>query len=105
MREFFRGWRRKVGCFTLVMVCWLMAQTLLLREYNAELWEAFERSKESIDHEYKPDGTIVWDYGNGAIHVLRRFSFVPYLAIVIPLTLLSAYLILSKPRTKVERDA
>ncbi len=24
MREFFRGWRRKVGCVTLVMACGLM---------------------------------------------------------------------------------
>ena len=104
MREFFRGWRRKVGCVTLVVACGLMVESLLTGEYNAELWDAFERSKQSISHEFKPDGSVVLDYGPRAVYVLRRFSLVPYLAVVLPLTFLSAYLLLWKPRKRTGPD-
>ncbi len=45
-----------------------------------------------------------WDWGG--FHALRQFDFVlilfPYWSIVIPLTLLSAWLLLSRPRVKTE---
>lgn len=133
MREFFRGWRRKLGVVTLVMACGFMAAwirslrtidigTLCLIqphvvgitstqrgiEFHYERnkpemlghrsgWYSYvranpsDRSLESILQEMMLD--TLWD---------SAVSPIPHWLIVLPLTLLSAWLLLSKqPPTKV----
>ena len=68
MGEFFKGWRRKAGCVLLVMACAVMSVSILEWNIEAEIAAILEQE--------------------------GRFSFVPYVVITIPLTLLSAYLIL-----------
>ncbi|WP_397570114.1 hypothetical protein [Schlesneria sp. T3-172] len=153
MREFFRGWRRKAGCVTLVMACnfaggWLrtfyvgdgidigrvvvgslegslvvvgslegslvvvgslegslvvvgtMEESLYFPEWNCEEPRAAKEELKSLDEIVKG-----WRWCGvvcGRIDALsdRGASvwIVPYVYLVVPLTLLSAYLLLSKPR-------
>ncbi len=65
MGEVFKGWRRQLGCVTLLCACWLMSLCLRQRLEYPDLW-------------YDPGGELF--------------------ALVVPLTLLSAYLILWQPR-------
>jgi hypothetical protein len=162
MREFFRGWRRKVGVGTLVMACLLMgiwircplnidsieieigSSIVTLASNQHGVW--FVKS-DLPDSQYYPsrlrgrsNGFTLpgrrrafsddpfghlrdWDWESHSrsvwhgFHFARyckknpingmhlSFSIVPHWTIILPLTLLSAYLILWKPRTKVERDA
>jgi hypothetical protein len=157
MREFFKGWRRKVGCVALVMACVLFAgwmrslvfhfgigfpnDTSLISSQGSLKWNRYsefdaEHSPQplhwfSMRHTY-PKGTPqwtkpiplwtkpIWRYDTGAIaidsyHVVDFDDktilhsvdswIVQYWAITTPLTLLSAYLILWKPRPKERRDA
>lgn len=148
MREFFRGWRRKAGCLTLVLACVLAAgwirsyahidnlllitdQTLngVLSINGATTWGTnwmTDGSKQQFDTWLKwktapvtplmnvstPDGTTYhWKYSLGGFQLYRydwsRFNqsgmacTLPYWSIVIPLTLLSAWLLLSKQREAV----
>ena len=135
MREFFRGWRRKVGCVTLVMACVLMAgwvrslqvieaislpgtlnKTTLLMSNPHVLTLIFgpEESPadtgyfwfESRDENPLDDFADAWSwrfcgFGVADVHTDGEFITVwmlPYWAFTIPLTLLSAYLIVWKPR-------
>lgn len=111
MHSIFRGWRRKAGIVTLVMAMAIMVDCLAERarfdEWMAHLQQIpqdqlVERSEnvQGIYVEYKkmimtPDGT---DRFQSAI--IQRFTYFWHLSIAIPLTLLSAYLILWKPRTR-----
>jgi hypothetical protein len=133
MREFFHGWRRKAGVASLVMACavtslWIRSQAnldvvwlrvlgqqfavntspgqlLMFRldtaHFDDVLWFSMEtRSAEgvaiikSIDH-------LNGQHPEPGTHYLRIW----YWSIVLPLTLLSAYLILWKPRKRVKQDA
>lgn len=165
MREFFRGWRRKVGCVTLVMACALMGlwvrsltginvvwfpfgtQTCVRfgsgegriswgkfsepklenlpttigwgrfsEIYNFHLptpmgWNLFRGMP--VDH----PGWVHWSWwhcgfgmykaeNNPSCPFMVTELLVPHWSLVLPLTLLSAYLILWKPRKrKGESDA
>ena len=135
MREFFKGWRRKIGCVALVMACaflcgWvrsLYATDTVIRSVNhttegvfstegsfgwfkqdhpeiinrSAFWEASVGEFGTIS-----DPTFVWSW-NGFSSIESqsgRASSIPYWSIVIPLTLLSAYLIVWKPRQRTEPD-
>ena len=135
MREFFHGWRRKVGCVTLVMACaltigWMRSVTkcdeVRIPVKNGvvvgmvsgassvgihwgidnglrypEVW--------SIEASESP-GSCLMDLGWRVRGDLLGFGFVyipgdrsslwavPYILMVLPLAILSAYLILWKPR-------
>ena len=140
MREFFRGWRRKVGCLTLVMAS--VATCLLLRAqiqsdaiYFNEARANILSKRSSLIFVWSPsgnnDGTAVdwrsWK-GKGTDPFEGRESgwrmeiagiqvgtysvddpvtivVIPDMWVIIPLTLLSAYLILWKPRKRVNQDA
>jgi len=99
MLAFFHGWRRKMGVATLVFGCVFMA--LWVRSYA--VFDSYEyRSNTHLDsnagalscvtdlYRYqlatRPSPIVHWN--------------IPYWSIVLPLTLLSAYLLLSKPRSK-----
>ena len=165
MREFFKGWRRKVGCALLVMACavmahWFRSQLIEDEIYNdfsqctlatgggSLLWSRRELRLEGLSEPvwicgggiemeegwqwqsepYKRDDletsgrgeflTRYWIPGGEFAVVTRSrrilditqidtvsFWEMSLLWLVIPLMLLSAYLILWKPRKKVERDA
>ncbi|MDB5345769.1 MAG: hypothetical protein JWP89_4146 [Schlesneria sp.] len=141
MREFFSGWRRKVGCVTLVMACgfvgaWIKSRStvdlihLNWKRSNVAIISGGEslrytvgrrfqflqtatlngNSVRLIDDERPITGsslveTHCWPGAalfvqNSASDTSERFA-VPYWTITLPLTLLSAYLILWKPRKQV----
>jgi hypothetical protein len=136
MREFFRGWKRKVGCVTLLLACvftagWLRSRfvtdhiTLTTKAYplititnrlsileaswfDDKLKLTFHRrwTVTPITAQSKPSPNsklfFWWDtppLSTGGREIHRGDSFaIRYFVIVIPLTLLSAFLLLSKPR-------
>lgn len=151
MGEFFRGWRRKIGCLTLVMAC--MLATAWVRSFRFEDAYFYPNGPYITDSLFSSAGTVglrrddesVWDiqsddrdYGfRSRPCVGRRFGLhadvrewrwawqwcgfgcasggdssggeariwaLPYWSIVIPLTLLSAYLTLWKPRERKSSD-
>lgn len=131
MRELFRGSRRKVGCVTLVLACVLMG--MWMRSFfviDAILSPIGGRQQTVISLRNK----ITWsswdlenheaEYSGSAFHLAPELSqfimeqidarrerpsfrqwIVPYWCIVLSLTLLSAYLILGKPRKKATSNA
>ena len=128
MREFFKGWRRKVGCVTLVMACavataWVRSElnylddyffTLGMRDHNImsgygrmTWWswdgEAGNRSRPVFAiSPYETERVQERGMALQRCYPDRNFKevTVPYSLIVLPPTLLSAYLLLWKPRTK-----
>lgn len=93
MGEFFNGWRSKAGCATLGLACALMV---------VMFWSDTDKQRIKLPFGIATLGAVVW----------RRIVFVaceaagreiPILAchlllIIIPLTAVSAYLLLGKPR-------
>jgi hypothetical protein len=130
MREFFHGWRRKVGCvaltFTLLLfVLWLRSliksESLTVAYGDRDHWIT---SSEGLVgwHSYPTDGFAAmmlslpqqWRHTHDPnIEVVARWGHdfdvkwwrISHVAMMLPLTLLSAYLILWKPRPKERRDA
>lgn len=129
MREFFIGWRRKVGCITLVLALamtgmWLRSMTVF-DAVNISRWEqqcqiASARGMifSAVWHETNPlnrrndwgqldlskmdDPKIAIQL---AIDSWASYDWhIPYWSIVLLLTLLSAYLILWKPRKRTEPE-
>lgn len=116
MREFFKPWRRKAGVLTLVMACaligmWLRSQlveesaglTVGARKYSlfsagGEL--AFYFATPSL----RPGLRYYWwsrEFQHG--YRLGGRLVVWYMDFAAPLTVLSAYLLLSKPRSAAPR--
>ena len=123
MREFFKGWRRKVGCVALVMAVvvfcawmrsmivtdslWINTGTTLhqLHSCRASLWWESRPDEKAPRWYWKSYRTQNWenigtrlfiveDYGP---HRCVRIAYWPF---AVTLTLLSACLILWKPRPK-----
>jgi hypothetical protein len=145
MREFFRGWRRKVGCVTLLMACallvgWVRSHVVLdslsfsVRCQVTEslvsggglvAWQAKTNTSppsvtwntapvtDSFDGFNFPSMRCSWrrfGFGLGEFVPEEEFDterivfrIVPYWSLILPLTLLSAYLILWKPRQQDSR--
>lgn len=148
MREFFNGWRRKVGCVALVMVLflafgWIRSQTvadafsnsfapgstaMLLSvdgcvawsvydsgDYRRPRWEVTPRS-ELVGIAKEPMIAWHWQWLGfriGKVHnLISLIPFsqipagavvtIPYWSLILPLTLLSAYLLVWKPRKRRE---
>ena len=122
MSTFFDGWRRKAGCVLLVLACVFMAGWIRSRMIGDAIMFPVGRRQNAI---VALNGTVHWwavtngpaDWGfdssdrpvdelTDEIHELQiqlePFQFrdwcVSYWSITVPLTLLSAYLILWKPR-------
>lgn len=118
MHEFFHGWQRKVGCVTLVMALAVCAMWIR----NSVVSDLFLIGQVSV---HFSRGGVVWSIDDGSmwhwgswehlpkdwnangthLHFGSNTAVVPYWCIVLLLSLLSAYLILWKPRkrTGVER--
>ena len=132
MREFFRGWRRKIGVVTLVLACVFMAGWV--RSYVTEDMLSLPVKDPSLSWLTSTEGIIVWmtisepnrnpeaaevsveqnteddilvatavvnsfgGYITSAM-TITSFWFIPYWSLVLPLTLLSAWLLLSKPHS------
>jgi hypothetical protein len=125
MREFFHGWRWKVGVAMLVLACvfaagWVRSLStideiampigrmteLIFVSLNGRVWIDWGGRYPHLPQKPLWDSVRLSDTAKAATmaggadeleHALRA-SLVPYWSIVIPLTLLSAYLLLSKPR-------
>ena len=159
MREFFNGWRRKVGVFTLLLTClltcgWFRSQrafevincpiggefAIAAASWNDALaircgWDTEDRWRDFVWHvtdddyfEYTdpvstlyrfdqpiPDGSgcfvrwcLLWREGGIGVSPMDQtpnrkmmFLIAPYGALIFPATLLSAYLLLWKPRKRI----
>lgn len=119
MREFFRGWRRKVGGFALVMACvftgmWVRSYVVCdavghfdaagdLRQLTSVSgWLVLLYSPYQGD---PPPPLAVWAWDTIAADSFRGGAGcsdeelpIPYLLLALPTTLISAYLILWKPK-------
>ena len=95
MGEFFRGWRRKAGLVTLAMACLLtvawMRSCVTLDEF---LLESLDGWIVSSDQTIQFESSV--SDASGMVGIGTIWS-VPYWSLVLPLTLLSAWLILIKP--------
>jgi hypothetical protein len=102
----YRCWRRKAGVVTLVMACVFTAgwvRSMVTDDYVSAFNRTFYSSKGAflIGGHFSLDyRTSAWDSRPGLFPPEMRFSGVPYSLMAIPLTLLSAYLILWKPRKR-----
>ena len=127
MREFFKGWRRKVGCVTLVVACVVAiawGRSVRVRDtvefgFNGSSHYVFisdgriEWSRWWYRDGRQPNKTLTWISGPEFIPpwmlIPERVPpastwAIPYWSLVIPLTLLSAYLLLWKTRKRTEPD-
>lgn len=121
MRDFFRGWRRKFGVVTLVLACvfaagWVRSyaggDSYLFEEYSplgifscdGEItWLGLSANDPNspptplrLDPEFEVEGApTVFIKPSPMRFVVRT---VPYWSIALPLTLLSSYLLLRRPR-------
>ena len=114
MHEFFKGWRRKAGGVLLVLTCvlevgwvrsFVVQDTVLIRNYcvgsdRGWIWwlempymDQWKWDSQTIDSDWNDETGINWVFGN-------QNCAIRYWSLVIPLTLLSAYLIVWKPRTR-----
>lgn len=125
MREFFKGWRRKAGCVTLVMACVLMSvwfRSLVFFDYvdfttsdrqhevfsirGSLSWSSWDLVGPRTEHRQTEWGgsTITDDLIVLALAIpddARPSCWTaPYWSFAVPLMLLSAYLILWNPRKK-----
>lgn len=115
MREFFRGWRRKMGCVTLVMACALMG--LWLRSGVIDDLISFEYA--GVDYMVLcQDGAISVGTSNSKSPSLFSFGHfsdsrgwlvhmdhkTELWKAILPLTLLSAYLLFWNPRKRNSRE-
>ena len=126
MREFFKGWRRKTGCVTLLLA--MVLTTFWVRSLGRPLLAQIGYGRFHLLH--STEGRIDWmswiqpgsepqvamvvlssvpaedlakileligaDLRNSNVEL--REASIPYWSLAIPLTLLSAWLLLSKPR-------
>ena len=117
MLNFFKGWRRTVGCVTLVMACvftsgWVRSRDQFDIVQFAHLggMMSYDGILELQSFDAQLECPISWTSCRGRIPLgtMIELSLVrvpdtspvrlPYWSIVIPLTLLSAYLLLAKPQ-------
>ena len=113
MRTFFHGWRRKAGVATLAVAC--LSATLWIRSFVVEVRLAIKdvnfvaRStlggfgwSWDYQNEIAEDPAVEWMYCpiRDLPSIYRVPAPIPYWPVVLPLTLLSAYLILWKPRNR-----
>lgn len=126
MGKFFNGWRREVGCVLLVMAAvfmggWIRSEIaydevrisigdhrpFLLSQKSSLYWGRWiDHARGSPSYGWRTfnlQATDEWGSGwssSGSVAYSARPSQIPYWSITIPLTLLSACLILWKPRIR-----
>ena len=118
MREFFKPWRRRIGCVTLMIACGLSIAWLSSEIVNDCVYFAPTNgilSDRGRLHWWRIDEGILppnrkaemwinsegyWVQGLGQIHEVKPVLSVSYWSMAVPVTLISAYLLLWQPRTK-----
>jgi len=107
MFAIFEGWRRKAGVVTLVTACVLMGwwiRSLTSHDFIV-IWELSITSEcgevlfgiRDVRFSKSPSwDTVPYEGAHYGLQSGQQFGVVPYWLIVLPLTLLSAYLLLSK---------
>jgi len=118
MGEFFKGWRRKLGVLTLLMACaitsiWLFNSSTSFAALPRRIQFAYESDaiKITVDETAvtpvsvtrvvkAEDGSAstITTWEPRIIVIGSQHVTAPYLTVVLPLALLSAYLLLVKPR-------
>lgn len=113
MKEFFHSWQRKAGCITLVMACVLMGMWI-----RSDI--VFDQVVLFGNLVISNSGCLVWNWmgwHDPELYILHWYSDIaspfdedwylgadgvrwPYWALAIPLAILSACLILWKPRKR-----
>lgn len=117
MPEFFRGWRRKVGCVALVMACLVAIAWIRSMAVADHIYVRFDRQHEIRSRQQ----TFLWVSWRAYIGNVKPTSWVtvdasqpqienemldaelwelPYSALFVPLTLLSAVLLLWRQRKR-----
>lgn len=122
MREFFKGWRRKAGCVTLALACFLMggwnrslvtSDTFIFGDGFVTLSKGSIEWMRLVHEDNTPIETPKTDAPaevtiaviSGGVKIgnpnLKVISYtIPYWSLTIPMTVLSAYLLLWKPRKR-----
>ena len=104
MREFFRGWRRKIGVVTLVMACvfmmgWVRSafvdNKIDIPTPDRNLLRVVSTAGEL---QFKKMEAFEVGVGNEVCYYDLGGPILPYWSIVAPLTLISFWLMLFKPR-------
>src|SRR5262245_25775563 len=93
MREFFKGWKRKLGVVTLGLACAFAAGWV--RSYSE-----FDKIEALGIWVMSVEGYFIFEQSmkEGIAITGQRSRAVPYWITVTPLTILASYLLLSKPR-------
>jgi len=100
MGEFFKGWRRKTGVVTLVMACVFTGGWV--RSYRGDYFQLFSRTFFSNDGAIaeigwgRPPSDDRHPFASSSMHFEKWRC--PYYLTTVPLTLLSVYLLLARPR-------
>lgn len=118
MGDFFRGWRRKVGCALLILACVFAAGWV--RSYSDPDQIRLQSRMSYVEGNVLRSVSLYVELNEGSIQGVRRTTryfgsgtgvsessvlwSVPYWSIVDPLTLLSAWLLLSKPRKRIPKS-
>ena len=114
MGGFFHGWRRKVGCITLLVACLLAGMWIRSNAAYDGIWLTIEgrrymatsvggrvgfwSQQSSVSHGWISQ-RLEADHAAGlSTMLLGQAVVLPYWSLILPLTLFSAYLILWKPK-------
>lgn len=96
MKEFFYGWRRKTAVGALLVTC-LLTQAWLRSIYHPDHFGFWYFGKWSVIA--SEDHYLIWG-AQVPSSILWRHWRIPYWLLVLPLTLLSIYLLLWGPRKR-----
>jgi hypothetical protein len=96
MLEVFKGWRRKAGCIVLILASFALSLGYIQCEREAH------RRIQCMNNLSWPPRPIR-SHDDIRREVYAKFSYLPSVAIALPLALLAAYLILSNPRPKADQ--
>ena len=104
MGDYFHGWRRKVGVVTLFTACLFMAAWVRGQATSVDnqmSFTGFDKSRYILF--LNPEGIdlgklVITQDGNRQGLSIHGFLEVPHWAITIPLTLISLWLLLIKPK-------
>lgn len=116
MKEFFRGWKRKAGVCTLMLACILSMEWIRSYRFHDSIIiqdagfivTSFKGGFDwSFDCSYEVPGPVVeWLTTDVAKEVTPEScdsGEIPYWSIVIPLAAVSAFLLLKKPKTSIQK--
>lgn|GEM_PF-4346999 len=95
MCGFFCGWKRKAGIVTLVMACLLAAEWIRTQFLQQEVTFTLHDRRHKI---LTFHGGFLWLCEDGLAGHAPKIWTLSFLSFIIPLTIMSAWLLLSKTR-------